>query len=110
MRSRESDDAAFLDDVREACATIVARLEHRRFPDLVDNAEFQDGLVLQLLHAGEAAAHLTEKTRRRYPDAPWKEMIGLRNILAHKYWSTDLMKIWEIASEDVPALLQMLLP
>jgi uncharacterized protein with HEPN domain len=109
MRSRESGDAAFLDDLRESCATIVARLQHRSFPDLVENSEFQDGIILQLLLIGEASAHLTEKTRRRYHDAPWKEMIGLRNVLTHKYWSTDLLKIWEIAHDDVPELLQLLL-
>ena len=68
MRSRESGDAAFLDDVREACATIVARLEHRRFPDLVENAEFQDGIVLQLHHFVKCCPwQIRVRTRRAIP-------------------------------------------
>jgi uncharacterized protein with HEPN domain len=101
-------DAAYLNDMREACATIVARASLRTLVDLASDGEFRDGVVLQLIHLGEAASQLTDETKRRYPAAAWREIIGLRHLLVHKYWAVDHLKIWEYARNDVPELLDTL--
>lgn len=101
-------DAAYLNDMREACAKIVARTGRRRLVDLVSDEEFRDGVVLQLIHLGEAAGQLSEQTKHSYPQVSWREVIGLRNLLVHKYWAVDHLKIWEYAQADVPALLNTL--
>ena len=101
-------DAAYLNDMCEACATIASRTSHRSLADLVSCGEFRDGVVLQLIHLGEAASQLTDETRRAYSDVSWREVVGLRNLLVHKYWAVDHLKIWEYARTDVPALLAIL--
>jgi hypothetical protein len=67
MRPRESGDAAFLDDIREACALIVSRLRKKQLPDFVSDTQLQDSVVLRLIVIGEACKSLSEKTRKRYP-------------------------------------------
>jgi uncharacterized protein with HEPN domain len=101
-------DVAYLCDMREACAKIVARTSRRQFVDLASDEEFRDGVVLQLSHLGEAASHLTEEAKRSYPTVAWRELVGLRNLLVHRYWAVDHLKIWEYARDDVPALLATL--
>jgi uncharacterized protein with HEPN domain len=108
MRPRDSGDAAFLDDIRESCALIAARLRKKQLPDFVSDAELQDSVVLRLIVIGEACKNLSDKTRRRYPDVEWKDMSRLRDLAVHHYWKTDAMRIWEIVQEDVPLLLARL--
>ena len=108
MRPRESSDAAFLDDIRESCAIIVSRLRKKQLPDFVSNTELQDSIVLRLIVIGEASKNLSEATRKRYPDVQWKDMSRLRDLAVHHYWKMDVLKIWEIAHEDVPFLLSRL--
>jgi uncharacterized protein with HEPN domain len=108
MRPRESGDAAFLDDIREACALIVSRLRKRKLPDFISNTELQDSVVLRLIVIGEACKNLSEAARKRYPDVQWKDMARLRNLAVHHDWKMDALKIWEIAQEDVPLLLTTL--
>lgn len=109
MRSRrDREDDAYLSDMLVACTTIVDRTRRRRLPDLASDGEFRDGIVLQLIMLGEAASHLSDDGRKRYPGAAWREVIGLRNLLVHRYWVVDHLKIWEYAREDVPALLHAL--
>jgi uncharacterized protein with HEPN domain len=109
MRSRrERRDDAYLSDMLVACTTIVERTQRRQLPDLASDGEFRDGVVLQLIMLGEAASHLTDEARKRYPGAAWREVIGLRNLLIHKYWVVDHLKIWEYVRTDVPALLHTL--
>jgi len=39
---------------------------------------------------------------------PWKDIIGLRNVIAHEYGEIKIEKIWHVAKFDVPALLKEL--
>ena len=44
----------------------------------------------------------------RYPDVPWHQMRGLRNILVHRYFGVDLGIIWQTLQEDVLPLVPQL--
>jgi len=57
---------------------------------------------LQIL--GEAAAALSEETRQRMPDIPWRQIIGMRHILVHQYFAVDLDVVWQAAPNDAPEL------
>ena len=62
---------------------------------------------------GEAARRISSNFRPKHVQIPWKEIIGLRNILAHEYGSVDHAQLYATAVKDVPALiaeLETLLP
>jgi uncharacterized protein with HEPN domain len=40
----------------------------------------------------------------RVPEIPWGDVAGLRNILAHAYFSVDLPLIWDVVQHEPPAL------
>ena len=40
---------------------------------------------------------------------PWREVYGLRNRIVHDYEGVNLKLVWEIISDDLPELKQMLL-
>ena len=39
---------------------------------------------------------------------PWKSLTGLRNILAHEYGEIVVERIWLIAKEKIPGLIDAL--
>ena len=53
---------------------------------------------------GEAASKISPETRARGPEIPWKEIIGMRNRLAHGYASVDHDIIWNVVSMDLVQL------
>jgi uncharacterized protein with HEPN domain len=57
-----------------------------------------------LARLGEAAARISADARNRHP-APWKEMIGMRNILVHEYFRIDAEVVWR-ATERLSELEQ----
>lgn len=53
---------------------------------------------------GEAARHIPEPLRKRYPEVPWEDVVGMRNIVVHGYFSVDLEVIWRTVQDDLPPL------
>lgn len=53
---------------------------------------------------GEAAKHVPEDVRSRYPGIPWREMAGMRDKLIHDYTSVDSSIVWLTVTDRVPAL------
>jgi len=42
--------------------------------------------------------------RERYPEIPWADIKGLRNIVVHNYFGIDWAEVWSAATMDVPLL------
>ena len=62
---------------------------------------------------GEAAGRVPVAIRRRYPEIPWPQMIGMRNRLIHGYDIVDYDVVWSTVTHDLPPLiaaLEKLLP
>lgn len=61
-----------------------------------------------LLNIGEFCTHLSDDFKAKYPNIPWKEVIGMRTQLAHAYHLIDSEIVWTAASESVPLLIKAL--
>jgi len=53
---------------------------------------------------GEAAKHVPDSMRGRYPEIPWKEMAGMRDKVTHTYFNVDLETVWVVVKERIPIL------
>jgi uncharacterized protein with HEPN domain len=63
----------------------------------------QTWIVHHLTLLGEAVGRLSEGLREKYP-APWKEVIGMRNILIHEYFRVDPEIVWAVVERDLATL------
>lgn len=69
------------------------------------------GVCMQLILIGESAKALDAKNPgylARYPEIPWREIMGLRNVIAHEYHHIDAEEIYKVINRDLPVLLQTL--
>ncbi len=103
MRPNELD-LGFLWDIEDACTDILLFLKGTNYDDFADDKMKRFAVERQLLVVGEAAYHVSESCRNENPDIPWKQMIGLRNIIAHEYGEILVDRIYKIAKENVPDL------
>jgi len=67
-------------------------------------------VLYALTHAveiiGEAATRVPPETRRRAPQVPWGDIIGMRNRLIHGYYTIDVDVLWDTVCEDLPVLIE----
>jgi uncharacterized protein with HEPN domain len=68
----------------------------------LENRLVIDAVVRNLEVIGEAARHIPDEVQSRYPDLPWVEMKGMRNILIHEYFGISLEIIWKTVRDNLP--------
>jgi uncharacterized protein with HEPN domain len=56
------------------------------------------------INLGEAAQRIPEAERATIGAVPWRQIIGLRNILAHGYERIDQETLYRTAVADLPAV------
>ncbi|MCL2045285.1 MAG: DUF86 domain-containing protein [Oscillospiraceae bacterium] len=72
------------------------------YDNFIGNEPICSASVLHLLQVGELSNSLSSEFRLRYPNIPWKSIIGLRNIIAHRYGDLNYSRIWEIMESELP--------
>ena len=75
------------------------------YDSFIANEPICSASVLHLLQIGELAGSLSTDFRSRYPSIPWKSIIGLRNIVAHRYGELNFARIWEIIEKELPDII-----
>lgn len=68
------------------------------------------GVCMQLIYIGESIKSIDAKTESRYlvnyPEIPWTDIMGLRNIIAHEYHRIDEDEIFRVITRDLQPLLE----
>jgi len=92
----------YLEDILEAVEKIQRYIKGLTYDTFVKNDMAVDAVIRNLEIIGEASKNLPEDVKDKYPDIPWKRMIGLRNIAVHEYLGVDLSIIWEVITKNLP--------
>ncbi len=68
--------------------------------------EEDEKTILALIRAveivGEAAKNVPIALREQYSDVRWKQLVGMRDRLAHGYFTIDLAVVWNAAQYILP--------
>ncbi len=94
----------FLRDILTATNQALSFVADITLDDFLANVEKQFAVTRALEIIGEAARNIPPEIQAQYPQLPWREMIGMRNVVAHNYFGVDETVIWRTVQEDLPAL------
>jgi uncharacterized protein with HEPN domain len=78
--------------------------------DLATNEEKQSAILYQVIVVGEATKRLSTDFLNTRPDIPWKDIAGMRDILAHQYDRVNLDTLWDVIQTDIPELIELIAP
>ncbi len=98
----------FLDDALDYCGKtqkFVADITYEEF--LADEKTFL-AVTRALEIIGEALKNIPDEIKIKFPQVPWREIIGFRNTVAHVYFGINPKIVWNTAKEDIPYLKELI--
>lgn len=63
-----------------------------------------DACIRNLEIIGEASHKIPTEIKKAYPQIPWREIKGMRNIIAHEYFGVSSLIIWKTIKNRLPTL------
>ena len=57
-----------------------------------------------LIRIGETINRIPGDVLARFPDQPWRQIVGMRNVAARQYGDLDPRRVWRTVTVDVPSL------
>lgn len=85
----------------EKITTYIGTMDQQAF---AGDPRTVDAVVRNLEIIGEAASRIPEEFKARYPQIPWRRVVGLRNRIIHEYFGVDIGIVWSVVSQDLPDL------
>ena len=103
-----------LGQIYQAAQTILKRFKPVKteddFTDSPEGMEKLDSICMLLIAIGEALKNLDKTTNKtilpRYPQVDWKKAKGMRDIISHHYFETDVEVIYDVCKNHIPKLAQ----
>lgn len=95
----------YFEDMILAGEKVIRYSEGMGLTEFVADERTFDAVVRNLQIIGEAVKQVPSEMRLRYPQVEWRKIAGLRDVLAHAYFSLQDEMIWDIVQTKIPQLL-----
>jgi uncharacterized protein with HEPN domain len=93
-----------LEDILLACDAVDGHLRRGPADDPLADGLVFDAVRARLIEIGEAAKDLPADLTAAEPDLPWREIAGMRDQLAHRYFDTSHAILTATVRNDLPEL------
>jgi uncharacterized protein with HEPN domain len=103
-------DQQSIQDIWNAAQEILSFTAGMDYESLVSDRRTQAAVLYEILIVGEAANRLSSEFRSQHSTVPWKDIIGMRNILVHQYDQIDTEVVWDVICRDIPELINLIQP
>jgi uncharacterized protein with HEPN domain len=104
--SREFED--YLRDIVDAMGKAQQFVKNLSYEEFKTDDKTVFAVVRALEIVGEATKNIPDDIRTNYPEIPWKDMAGMRDVLIHEYFGADVETVWLTVTEKIPQVKPMI--
>ena len=101
-------DPESLIDIANAIRRILRYTNGINRVELEANDEKLSAILYQITIIGEATKRLSSTFRQQHPEIPWREMVGMRDVLVHEYDQLDFDVVWDAVQNKLSELLSLI--
>jgi uncharacterized protein with HEPN domain len=96
------DPSLYLEEILGAAGAVADYLSGLDYAGFLSDRKTQDAVVRNLVLIGEAVKQLPAELTSLHAEAEWRRIAGMRDMLVHQYFSTDLEIVWDAAANRLP--------
>lgn len=97
------DDRLYLSNIFECIERIESYTRDGK-EVFLQTTIIQDAVIRNFEIIGEATKRLSPEIRAVYPDVPWQQVAGFRDVLIHDYLKVNLNRVWGVIEQNLPQL------
>src|SRR3990167_3946249 len=97
-----------IEDILAAIEKIERYIKDMNMTEFKQDELVVDAVVRNFEIIGEASKNIPLSIRHAYPNIPWSQMSGMRDVLIHEYFGVDLETVWHTAKHYLPPLHEQL--
>jgi len=98
----------YLEDILSSGAKILRYTEGMTCEDFIRDERTYDAVVRNLQIIGEVVKNVPMEFRDKYKQIEWRKIAGLRDILAHAYFSVEDEILWDVVENKVSILIEQI--
>ncbi len=93
-----------LAEILDEIGWLRTRLSGVTFADFVGDRTLRYAVERSIEIIPEASRRIPDEAKAMRPEIPWRAIAGVGNILRHEYHSVAPRIVWEVVTDDLPAL------
>lgn len=109
MSGKGRDYLLFVEDILAAIEKIETYTLNLGYEEFAATSVVIDAVIRNFEVIGEAAKNIPKRIKNRYPEIPWKEAAGFRDVLIHNYFGIDIEAVWDTVHTNIPVFKEQML-
>jgi len=98
----------YINDIPAAATKAGVFVRDMTFEEFQEDEKTVFAVIRAFEIIGEASTHIPENFREEYNKIPWGRMVGMRNVLIHRYFGITKHVLWNTIKKRFPALKRQL--
>ena len=104
MSPERRDWRLYADDMVESCRRIRRYIAGMDYEAFSRDEKTCDAVVRNIEILGEAAKAIPDEVLAKAPEIPWRNVRGMRDIVAHAYFGLDFEVVWSVCTTKIADL------
>jgi uncharacterized protein with HEPN domain len=103
------NDKYYINQILGDIDKIIKYTSNVSYDDFMDDEQLIDAVLFRLIQMTENIKKLSIMFKEQHASVSWNDIVGFRNRIVHDYGKTDYTIVYEVVSNDIPNLKEVLL-